>query len=400
MSFKRLIRLAAYATSIISFCVSLAHGEDNTAQQLQEEAKQFSESMPTGSVPATNILGIADSNVPRVNNFKSIVSQFNQGLGADGKIKSALGFEVVPYLLANDTLDWKAYDASTLTQILTRTTVSFAAVPASDGKTASSAFGAQSVFFSDAIKNARTAWNTDCPNVYAKANGDFQKFVGKLTGNKITIEPGKPITIHQENFTHKESIEYDQLLKAKDDAPALCQVKVDNALQAWNASIIAGGLGWGFFSPDNNAQTLKSSSSVYWFTGAYGWGDGTSNSNSAGLLTLHVRKSADERTPDPANANALLSENATLYGANLRYGSRKFGGLIEYSTRKGSVAGLPDENVHRGFLGMDAKMGEDLYLSWGVGTETGRRDGVDRHFALTNIKYAFGSKPVFVNHPE
>jgi len=49
---------------------------------------------------------------------------------------------------------------------------------------------------------------------------------------------------------------------------------------------------------------------------------------------------------------------------------------------------------------MDAKMGEDLYLSWGVGTETGRRDGVGRKFALTNIKYAFGSKPVFINEPE
>jgi hypothetical protein len=71
---------------------------------------------------------------------------------------------------------------------------------------------------------------------------------------------------------------------------------------------------------------------------------------------------------------------------------------MEYSSRWGIVSGLPDENMHRSFfLRMDAKIGEDLYLSWGVGSETGRRDGVSRKFALTNIKYAFWNKPAFVS---
>jgi hypothetical protein len=396
MSFKSLIGLAVCVTSTISLYMPLAHAQESTAQQLQDEAKQYSESMPTGSVPATNILGIADSNVPRVTNFKSIVSQLSQGMGADGKIKNALGFEAVPYLLANDTLDWNTYDSSTMIQILTRTTVSFAAVPASDGKTASSAFGAQSVFYSDAVKRARDAWGTNCAPGLIEASRRYHEFVGALLPGKTTSQPPNPTIVHQEKLTPDEKAQYDLLLKARNEFPSACQVKVDNELQAWNSTIIAGGLGWGFYSPDSNANTLKTTSSVYWITSALGWGDGNSSSKSAGLLTLHVRKAADERTPDPANANGLLTERSTLYGANLRYGSRKFGVLMEYSSRRGIVSGLPDENVHRSFLGMDAKIGEDLYLSWGVGSETGRRDGLSRKFALTNIKYAFGNKPVFV----
>lgn len=386
----------------------LAYANSATRQKLQEEANKYAESMPTGSVPATNILGIAESAVPRVTNFKSIVAQVTQGVARDGKIKNALGFEAVPYLLAIDTLDWSTYDQSPLIQILTRTTVSFAAIPSGDGKTASSAFGAQTVLYSDATAKARHEWknSNECPIVQASIR--YQQFMGDLRERfpyAVLAKPGMPKPEFDASLLNeKDRPIYDQLAKdfekaekAFETVAQKCQESVNTILQNWNASVVAAGLGWGFYSPGNTINSLKTTSSVYWLTAAYGWGnDGTSNSI-GGLLSVHVRKATDERTPDPVNANALLSERSTLYGANLRYGSRNFGLLMEYSSRQSIVPGLSDENVRRGFVGMDAKVAEDLYLSWGVGSETGHRDGVDRKFALTNINYAFGNRPVFIN---
>ncbi len=403
----------------ISLLGASANGQESTAKQLQSEAKKYSESMPTGSVPATNILGISDSAVPRATSFQSVVTQFSQGVGPDGKIKNAIGFEMTPYLLANDELDWTKYDNSLVTQILTRTTVSFAAIPAEDTKTASSGVGVQSVFFSSSIEEARKK-SHGCLPKHVTAAREIQQYVGELAARdgedkareeraalaenrpqrrlsprvEVKIGESAPVVV-KENLTARELAKHEKLTGALADAVSACQRSINTALQAWNASIFAAGLGWGFYSPDNNAGSLRSSSSVYWLTGAIGWGDGTSNTGASGLISLHARKAGDERAPDPANSNAMLQTDSSLYGISLRFGNRKFGGLFEYSHRTTVAAGLTDENVRRNFVGMDFKVAEDLYLSWGVGSETGRRDGIDKTFALANIKYAFGDKPLF-----
>lgn len=368
----------------------VAIGQGGASQQLQSDANALSESMPTGTVPATNVLGVADSAVPRITNFKAVVTQFSQGINRDGKITSPIGFEVNPYLLANDSLSWSAYDTSYSTRLLTRTTVSFAANPSDDKKSASSAVGAQAIFYSNALEKARTAF--DKCNV-AKANARLLDFANGLNpyGKKVD-KKGDPI---RQELTPSEQAEYDQILKAKDDAHPDCLKRINGQLQAWNATVVAAGLGWGFYSPTSSIDTLKTTSSVYWATAALGWGDGTSNSEVAGLLTLHARRAFDERTPDPTDSTQPLAENSMLYGLNIRFGSPKLGVLAEYSSKHTTTSGLADEDIRRGFAGMDIKLADDLYLSWGVGTETGHRDGKDRVFSLANVKYAFGSKPIF-----
>lgn len=388
-----------FAALVISLCTPLAHAQNDNSQLLLDEAKKYAVSMPTGSVPATNVLGISNSDVPRVTNFKSITSQLAQGIGTDGKIKNALGFEVAPYLLINDKIQWETYNKSPITRILSRTTASFAVVPSSDSQTASSAFGAQSIFYSNALGKAHEAW-VKCDN---KVSVDFQTIADEVKlkfPDALPLGPGITPTIDESKITDEKLLKkYRDIKKKRDDSLQACQDTIDSALQAWNATVVAAGLGWGFYSTDNNAKTLKQTASVYWFTAALGWGDGTSNDNFAGLLTLHARKAADERVTDPTNADNLLSEKSTLYGANLRFGNRKFGLLLEYSYRTGIVSGLADEKLSRGFIGMDAKVADNLYLSWGVGSETGRREGENQKFSLMNVKYAFGNMPVFTKNP-
>lgn len=390
---KKILATILIMVSII-YAVS-AVAKESDPQELSDEAKKYSVSMPTGSVPATTVLGISESSVPRVTNFKSISSQIAQGIGKDGEIKSAIGFEVAPYLLLNDKIKWEDYDNSLTTQILSRTTISFAAVPASKTIDASSGFGAQSIFYTNALDKARTAYSS-CE---VDAAGNYQNIVEEMSKkypNSLKIVVGKSPSIDETKITNPEDKQrFLEIKKKHESAATVCQEVIDKSLQVWNATVVAAGLGWGFFSSDNNITSLKQTASVYWFTAAYGWGDGMSNSNAAGLLTLHARRATDERIVDPSDANNLLSEKSTLYGANLRFGSRKLGLLLEYSLRKGVVPAQEDENIKRGFVGMDVKVADDMYLSWGVGSETGKRNGSDSKFTLMNIKYAFGKQPVF-----
>jgi hypothetical protein len=161
--------------------------------------------------------------------------------------------------------------------------------------------------------------------------------------------------------------------------------------------MIAIGFGQAYRSDNNTVAGLKKSNRVGWLTGSWGFGSGEgrdANERMGGLLTIHVRLDRDSIAEVPDGAQPQALESANLYGLSLRGGKARFNGLIEHSQRLSRVTGFADERRRRTVVGVEYRIQKDLYLDFGIGSESGRRDGKNSGLALANLKWGFGDKPI------
>jgi hypothetical protein len=172
---------------------------------------------------------------------------------------------------------------------------------------------------------------------------------------------------------------------------------MDSILNRWNQTMLAVGFGQAFKSSNNTISKLKKANKVGWLTGSWGFGSGEgkdANERMGGLLTAHARWERDGIAETPGAATPQSLEDATLYGISLRGGKARFNGLLELTRRTSKIASLVDERRQRTVLSLEYRIQKDLYIDFGIGSETGRRDGRNSGMALANLKWGFGGKPI------
>ena len=343
------------------------------ANGVEKTISSLTEDIPMSIAPAAYVLGVAGEQIPRFTTFRDFAVELIRGVDDEGKLVNSLSAEIAPALALKaltleDQKNWGL-------RALARTTFSVVSVAGSDSDKARSAYGIQSVLYSRELDRAiATAGSAKCMSAP-------QQHVDSLTvGSGTTTLPGTPVP----------SAEVEKSV-------AECQTAIDNILNLWNQTMVAVGFGQAFSSPDSTVAGLKSANRVAWLTGSWGFGlsgAARTNENMGGLLTLHVRQERDGIAETPGASSAQMPEDVNLFGASLRLGKSRFNGLLEYSERDSKVSGLPDETRRRTILGVEYRLQEDLYLSFGIGSETGRRDGQDSDFSLANLKWGFGGKSI------
>lgn len=340
--------------------------------------------MPVTTAPATFLLGAAGTAVPRVATFREASAQIANAVGDDGKIRTSTAFEIVPRL-AVGPVQWTDYKADRLTQILTRTSVSFATLTKEAATGAKTAIGVQSVLYSAEAPQLIAAASTgDCRTT---ADNFAKTTFGRVPGG---VKLGGLIDLTPE------------AKKQAEEAYANCKARIEGLLTKWNPTSLVVGAGQTFGSTTGEARGLRRSASGAWITATWGYDDETAESHPnkpakerTGVgITVHARRMLHERVADPAEATRLVDEGSRLLGLNLRYGSGKWGVLGEYSDRKGKATGLADEHRKRHFLGFEYRIKDDLYVVAGIGGDRGRRDGKDERVTLMNLKWGFTSESV------
>lgn len=362
------------------------------SKQVSDLVKSLTIDMPVTTSPATFVLGAAGTSVPRVATWRKFAVDVGSALDDNGKIAKAVAFEINPYL-ASGPVSWTSYRESPAVQILTRTTLSVATKTGSDDGSAQTAFGIQSVLFSKeaaaAIDQAHTG---DCTSV---ARAFANKRLGTISGEiKVGVDlsnAGPTGAVPTEEERKKQ--------EAEDHAHVdKCRKNLAGLLTKWNPTSLAVGFGQSFYSSTASANGLKRYGSGVWITGTYGVDFGDPNSSAddkKGLgLTLHLRRMTGQRTNDPTNSSLLVSQDVNIGGLNARFGNARWGVIAEGSLSKAKAPGLSDEKRKRAVLAAEYKISEGLYVSLGIGNDTGRRDGKNQHMTLANLKWGFGDKPV------
>ena len=354
----------AAASSALTDALIKAH---NT-QAISEMLKAMTVEMPVTTSPATFVLGAASTVVPRVSTFREFATEISNGVGQDGKIARSVAAEINP-LLSLGPVSWRDYQASTMTRVLTRTTLSFATLAGESGNAAKAAFGVQSVLYSAEAQQAiDEAGRGNCAAI-AKA------FLSSDLPKKIIVGELVP------------------MVQVADEAKEACKQKVQGLLTKWNPTSVSVGFGQALQSDSGKATGLSRASTMAWLTGTLGIDGGSAETAveqrfGAGL-TAHLRRSVNERIADPADATASLNENATLAGLNLRLGNRKLAGLFEASLRHGRSPGMDIEKRKRYVIGLEYRINKDLYLVAAGGGDAGRRDGKSDRIGLMNLKWGF-----------
>ena len=338
----------------------------------------LSEDIPMTTAPAAYVLGIAGDQVPRYTTFRAFATALVHGVGKDGKSINSVSAEIAPLLALKvltleDQRDWAR-------RALARTTFSVVTTEAKGEETARSAYGLQSVLYSHELDQAINLAGS--PACTAAADQFLE-----------SLKPGAPAPVLDPSGL--------PAVPGADDAlkrrVAECQTAIDNILNRWNQTMVALGFGQAFKSADNSVSGLKKANQVAWLTGSWGFGSGSgrdANERLGGLLTLHARLERDGIADTPGASAPQMAEDADLFGASLRYGKSRFNGLLEYSHRRSRISGLADENRRRTVIGVEYRLKEDLYLSFGVSSETGRRDGNNTNLALANLNWGFGDKAI------
>ena len=339
--------------------------------------------MPATTAPATFLLGLSGTTVPRVSTFRAFGAQIANAVGDDGKIKSAVAAEVNPRL-AWKPVRWTDYKASPLLQVLTRTTLSFATATSS-GTGASSAVGLQSVLYSAEVPRLIEAASTGQCAAVAE---DFAKSTEVAASAPFPVANGKPMF---------PGMTPDQEAQVK-----ACKATIEGLLTKWNPTALTVGLGQSYYSADSTVGGLHRDASAGWITASWGHdfvdGQGKvaeSVEDRLGMgLTLHARRTLHGRATDPADSTVQVNENSNLYGANLRVGYPRVGAVVEYSLERSKAPPLSDEHRKRFVAAVEYRLMTDLYLSAGLGSDTGRRDGKNQRLALMNLQWGFSSTPV------
>jgi len=341
---------------------------------VEKAISSLTEDIPMSIAPAAYVLGVAGEQIPRFTTFRDFAVELIRGVDDEGKLVNSLSAEIAPALALKaltleDQKNWGL-------RALARTTFSVVSVAGSDSDKARSAYGVQSVLYSRELDRAiETAGSAECQTA-------SQAFLDSIKLGSGSDAPPSTPTVESEET--KKSV-------------AKCQDAIDNILNLWNQTMVAVGFGQAFSSPDSTVAGLKSANRVAWLTGSWGFGlsgAARTNENMGGLLTLHVRQERDGIAQTPGAATAQMPEDVDLFGASLRLGKSRFTGLLEYSERESKIAGLSDETRRRTILGVEYRLQEDLYLSFGIGSETGRRDGQNSDFSLANLKWGFGGKSI------
>jgi len=341
--------------------------------------KSLTADMPVTTPPASFLLGAAGTDVPRVSTFRALGLQLSNAVGDDGKIKTTTAAEINP-LLATGPVTWTRYRADPFVQVLTRTTLSVAVQPGNDTAGARSALGLQSVLYSKEVPEAIAAASSgDCALVATK----LQAAAATPPASQAFPTPAQPRV---------------PLPPGSEEAYKACKDSVEGLLTKWNPTAVTIGLGQAYQSKDSSVSGLHHSTAAAWLTVSLGHDFDdvkTPVQDRLGLgLTLHARRTIHGQATDPADSSVQVDEASNLYGANLRGGWPGKALLLEWSLRTSKAPPLADERRKRLVAAFEYRVMADLYLSAGIGSDIGRRDGQNQKLALMGLKWGFSSESV------
>ena len=151
-----------------------------------------------------------------------------------------------------------------------------------------------------------------------------------------------------------------------------------------SSMVIAGAPAW--ISATGENGDMKWNGGGAWTSIAYGFEKVPALRNTTQILFEGLYRSR-ETVADPANSGHFLVQNRAVIGGGVRVGKPNFQVFWEGSYVHRHAAGAVPDNSFETAVSAEARITDGLWLNLGIGTESGRSNGVNNLFILTNFKW-------------
>ena len=328
--------------------------------------------------PAFIAIGLSPDTIVRPTTPREFATALLNGFDRNGNLQTGIAIDTVPYLVwAGSKVSLAQYKSSAVTQILSRTQVSFATTKGggADDKSVKLAFGGHSTLYDSEDPRLN---NDELLRCYS----DIPLF--RPGGGALPLDAAAEARLGSD----REKFEREILRPAAD----ACREQFRRHAR-WNGTswIVAAASSWA--SPTGLAQDLDTRSSSFWTSVSYGF-DGVPGLRENVQLIGHVRHSANELVADKKLPGGQEIRDTTLAGVRLRAGTSSFGLNFEAAYVRVRPEDRDEDVSTRLSFIAERRLAPNLWLNVSFSGDSGaapeRAQGLS---ILSAFKYAFTKDP-------
>jgi hypothetical protein len=338
---------------------------------------------PSINSPAAKLIGTDDGEIQTISTPSELSIKLLNGLNSDGDFAPLLAIDLLPYtLIRGKELTLADYRNSGFERFLANTKLSIATQRTVDNSgPARVGVGVEFFLINDGDLRTDSCLSQDTRYIAEREeNPTLKPCTSALLPKAGTTEPsftpcipGREEECRREKAIYLEYIDK-QYLKAKEAAEK----------RAEQASIWTVALGSSWVSPNGSYNNLQGEGMGFWTT--YKTGVGTNSQ-----LLFHTSYRSNERLKVKSNTNQFVNADTLMGGVRLMTGDRDFRFSLETTYNRESPSGGNPTNDYLYYgLGVEPRVGENLWLSLSFGGTTGRQNGSDVQI-ITGLKWNFNT---------
>jgi len=370
---------------------------------LQANAQSPTDLAPPES-PAFTVLGMSPQNVTRPSSPKALAAALLNGMDQSGNFQTGFAIDTTPYLMIRGVkVSLASYSEHYLTRLLARASLSLGTTrgATSTDKSTRLASGLRATLFDlgDPLGDAQLE---SC--IEAAATAYETGFVpqSRIDSMEKELAARESETARKDGESDAQFVE--RQLKTMMDRRDLEKRKAKNAQLAtklgadrtkcmadsrkrnFNRSsmVIAGAPAW--ISATGQNADMKWNGGGAWTSIAYGFDNVPALRNTTQILFEGLYRSR-ETVADPANSGQFLVQNRAVIGGGVRVGKPNFQVFWEGTYIHRHAAGAVPDGTFETAMSAEARITDGLWLNLGIGTESGRSNGANKLFILTNFKW-------------
>jgi hypothetical protein len=335
--------------------------------------------------PAAKLIGTDEGKIQTISTPSELSVNLLNGLNSDGDFAPTLAVDMLPYtLFRGKELTLANYRNSSLERFLANTKLSVATNKVMENSgSARLGVGLEFVLINNGDLRTDQCLMQDITYIAEREqNPNLNPCIAAIRPQAGIVEPSfKPCDRKKKSEeecrkNREEYVEYidKQYLKAKQAAE-----KRGDQASIWTAAI---GSSW--VSPNGRYNNLQSEGMGIWTTYKQGI-----NTNSQ--LLFHASYRTNERLKVNSGNNEFINADTLVGGVRLLSGDRNFRFSLETTyNRESPTGGKPNNDYLYYGLGIEPRIGENLWLSLSFGGTTGRQNGSDVQI-VSGLKWNFNT---------
>jgi hypothetical protein len=326
--------------------------------------------------PAFVAIGLSPDTIIRPVTPREFATALLNGVDRNGHLQTGIAIDVVPYLVwEGSKVTLKQYRDSIPTQILSRTSASFATTKGSGevDKSVKLALGLHS-----------TLYDSEDPRLNNDALLQCYSEIPVFRTKTLPLND----TQEKQLAVEKDAFERTVLIPRSD----ACREQFRRKAR-WNGTSWIIAAATTLASPTGLAADLDSGSYTYWSSVSYGFDDVPGLSEHAQIVA-HVRHQSKELVVDKDLPGGQELRDTTLGGLRFRAGTTSFGLSFEAAYVRITAPGRPRDTATRLAFAAERRLAENLWLNVSFGGDAGADPANTKGMSvLSAFKYAFTKDP-------
>ena len=330
--------------------------------------------------PAFTVLGVTPETVTRPTTPKAFATSLLNGVDQSGNFQTGIALDFVPYLtFAGTGTSLFNYRRSRMERFLARTQLSFATAKGvtDDDESTRLALGLRV-----------TLWDTGDPRL----DSDLENCYARADRNPLLSTEAYLVTPEEQDDPDKKGAKLRVRKQLLTQLYAECNVEARK--KNWNASGWIIGMAPSWISKTGETKNFVWNGGGFWTSASYGFESVESLKDNSQLI-FHFRYRNNEIVADADNPGDFFSQDSLFFGTRLRLAPGKeansifsLEGVFVRSRRESDSF----DNSSRYSLGLERRLGENIWLAFSLGGQSGRTDGNNQAFVLTSFKWGINKK--------